>query len=139
MLNNVDSTGEVYSSYSDYIEKIKQQLKRFKGRVDELVLNESDKKKLLALPFYLAKHTEMPEPKKGQKEWDLFTNLFGVEYDHLEDTKFDNEKKITEFDYEKFIHPEVLKHMDPKSDEFKREIRKQYLFKKTQMEQHDAN
>ncbi len=65
MLNNVDSTGEVYSSYSDYIEKIKQQLKRFKGRVDELVLNESDKKKLLALPFYLAKHTEMPEPKKG--------------------------------------------------------------------------
>jgi hypothetical protein len=29
----------------------------------------SDKKKLLSLPFYMAKRRELPEPKKGQVEW----------------------------------------------------------------------
>lgn len=32
----------------------------------------SDRKKLLALPFLLAKRHELPEPKRGQKEWVLF-------------------------------------------------------------------
>lgn len=36
----------------------------------------SDKKKLLALPFLMAKNRELPEPKRGQKEWDLFTDLY---------------------------------------------------------------
>jgi hypothetical protein len=36
------------------------------------VLHASDRKKLLALPFYLQKREALPEPKYGQKEWDLF-------------------------------------------------------------------
>lgn len=67
----------------------------------------SDKKKLLSLPFYLQKRAELPEPKFGQKEWDLFTQLFGVPYNHYDDVDFDQEEKITEFNYENHI-PEIL-------------------------------
>ena len=28
-------------------------------------MNSSDRKKVLALPFYLTKRTQMPEPKRG--------------------------------------------------------------------------
>ena len=63
----------------------------------------SDMKKLLALPFYLAKRTELPEPKYGQKEWDVFTKIFGVPWNQYEHVTFDPEEKITEFNYEKYI------------------------------------
>jgi hypothetical protein len=66
-------------------------------------LKTSDRKKLLALPFYLVKRQELPEPKKGQKEWELFTEMFEKEWNTYEGVKFDPEEKITEFNYEKFI------------------------------------
>ena len=37
--------------------------------------------------------------------------------------KIDPEVKITEFNYEQFIHPELLKTMNTESDEFKRMIK----------------
>lgn len=40
-------------------------------------LNPSDRKKLLALPFYLVKRKQDPEPRYGQREWDLFKELTG--------------------------------------------------------------
>lgn len=43
-------------------------------------MNPSDKKKLLALPFYMAKRTQLPEPRMGQKEFDLFTKLTGFNW-----------------------------------------------------------
>lgn len=51
----------------------------------------------------LSKRVELPEPKRGQKEWDLFKKIYGVEYDAFANVKFDPEEKITEFNYEKFI------------------------------------
>lgn len=66
-------------------------------------MKTSDRKKLLALPFYLVKRQELPEPKKGQKEWELFTEMFEKEWNTYEGVKFDPEEKITEFNYEKFI------------------------------------
>lgn len=76
----------------------------------------SDRKKLLALPFYMTKRAELPTPKRGQKEWDLFKDIYGVNYTHYDDLKFDPEEKITEFNYEKFIPQIVLKSMDTKSE-----------------------
>lgn len=76
----------------------------------------SDRKKLLALPFYMTKRAELPTPKRGQKEWDLFRDIYGVEWSHYDDIKFDKEEKITEFNYEKFIPQNVLKTMDTKSE-----------------------
>jgi len=43
-------------------------------------LNPSDKKKLLALPFYLSKRMENPEPRRGQFECTLFKEMTGLDY-----------------------------------------------------------
>jgi hypothetical protein len=40
-------------------------------------MNPSDRKKLLSLPFYLAKRNQLPDPRRGQKEFDIFTELTG--------------------------------------------------------------
>jgi len=47
----------------------------------------------LALPFYLIKRQELPEPKKGQKEWNLFTEMYGKEWNTYAGVKFDPEEK----------------------------------------------
>jgi hypothetical protein len=41
-------------------------------------LTSSDRKKLLALPFHLKKRQELPEPRKGQFEYDLFEYMYGM-------------------------------------------------------------
>jgi hypothetical protein len=35
-------------------------------------MSSSDRKKLLALPFYLAKRSQLPEPRRNQNEMNLF-------------------------------------------------------------------
>lgn len=41
----------------------------YKAWVNKLNLSITDRKKMLALPFYLVKRQELPEPKKGQDEY----------------------------------------------------------------------
>ena len=79
----------------------------------------SDRKKLLALPFYLAKRTECPEPRRGQFEYDLFKELTGSNWHDDAWTELDEETKITEFDYEKYLNPELLKNVDTTDPKFK--------------------
>jgi len=79
----------------------------------------SDRKKLLALPFLLSKRVELPEPKYGQKEYDLFTTMYGKDWNHYKDVNFDPEEKITEFNYERFINKHLLKNLDTSSEDFK--------------------
>jgi hypothetical protein len=57
-------------------------------------LNVSDRKKLLALPFYLSKRSENPEPKRGQQEFELFKELTGKDWNHHWEQRFDQEHKI---------------------------------------------
>jgi hypothetical protein len=70
------------------VDELNTALDNFKNiimKIDsEKVINESDKKKLLSLPFYLHKRSELPEPKYGQKEWDLFSKLYGALYNDYE-------------------------------------------------------
>lgn len=87
----------------------------------------------------MSKRSEKPSPKVGQKEWDLFKEIYGVEWDYFDHLKFDPEEKITEFNYEKFIPPHVLKKMDTKSASFKRYIKLANLNSKTKYEQHKEN
>ena len=91
----------------------------YRESVDKMQLQPSDRKKLLALPWAMAKRVEKPTPKRGQTEFDLFTELTGRDW-HEDDTiREDNEFKITEFDYENYLDPELLKNVDTKSEEFK--------------------
>ena len=101
-------------------------------------LASSDRKRLLSLPFYLQKRNQNPQPKNGQPELELFKEIFGVDY-YQEFGFLEEEEKITEFQYEKYIHPELLKDMDTQSEQFKRYIKKQNFKAKTFMEQHQEN
>jgi len=79
------------------------------------VYEASDRKKLLALPFLLAKRVELPEPKIGQKEYALFKTLYGKDWNHYAHINFDPEEKITEFNYENFISKHLLEGIDTSS------------------------
>jgi len=58
---------------------------------------------MLAMPFALKKRVQLPEPKKGQHEWEMFIEWAGESWDAYDHLDFDPEEKITEFEYEKFI------------------------------------
>lgn len=98
-------------TFDKLLESIHQSMDEYKQAVDNnqgREFNPSDRKRLLSLPFFLAKRSEMPEPKKGQKEWAIFKDMYGKEWDHFDTLTFDQEDKITEFNYEKFIPKHLL-------------------------------
>ena len=109
------------------VENIRDSLESYRDAVDSMYPGKnyepSDRKKLLALPFLLAKRTELPEPKKGQKEYALFRKLYGKNWDHYEGVNFDPEEKITEFNYENFIPKYLLENVDTDSNDFKQFIK----------------
>lgn len=114
-------------------------MNEYKSQIDgrKLEFYSSDRKKLLAFPFLLSKRAELPEPKQGQKEWNIFKELYGREWNHFDGVIFDPEEKITEFNYENYINPHILKTMDTHSQEFKRMIKIMNLENKTAFEQHN--
>ena len=99
-------------------------MEEYKGYVDKMGLYPSDKKKLLALPFYMAKRKENPEPRPGQDDlFALFKDLTGNSWHDFNTVEMDTETKITEFDYENHIPAEILAMFDTNSDDFKEKIR----------------
>ena len=107
--------------------------------MDKIGLNTTDRKKMLALPFHLAKRQELPKPKRGQPEWALFEKIYGSKWDAFAGLDRDPEKKITEFDFEDFIPAELLKNVDTTTPEFRRMIRQMNLDSNTKFEEHKAN
>ena len=59
-------------SYEQVVDELRVALADYKAKVEQLGMNVSDKKKILALPFYLAKRQQLPEPRRGQPEFELF-------------------------------------------------------------------
>jgi hypothetical protein len=106
-------------SFDKFVEHIHNEMDAYRNHLDDtergLTYNPSDRKKLLGLPFLMSKRQELPEPKKGQKEWDIFYSMFGTEWDEHKDLQFDKEEKITEFNYENFIPKHLLNTMDTQS------------------------
>jgi hypothetical protein len=49
------------------------------------------------------KRIQNPTPKRGQWQHNLFTELYGKEWDHYKGINFDPEQKISIFDYERFL------------------------------------
>ena len=62
-----------------------------------------------------------------------------MEWDAFSDLDFDPETKITEFDYENYLNPQLLANVDTKTDEFKLFVRALNFTTKTQYEQHLDN
>lgn len=116
LINAVNGPSKLFGSYEELVAETKSSLDAYKEHVNTMGLGTSDRKKLLALPFYLAKRQEAPEPKRGQHEMELFEKMFGQKWFDDAALQRDQETKITEFDYENYFHPDLLKQVDTTSD-----------------------
>ena len=70
----------MYCSSEQALHEFTKSLEEYKESVEKLCLNTSDKKKLLALPFYMSKRMQLPEPRPGQPEYNLFKKLTGKDW-----------------------------------------------------------
>lgn len=87
----------------------------------------------------MMKRQELPEPKKGQHEWDLFEEVYGHSWDADRGIQRDTEEKITMFNYEKFLHEDIIAQYDTDSEEFRNMVKKMNLTSNTRYEQMQAN
>lgn len=97
-------------------------------------MHSSDRKKVMALPFYLAKRSQDPEPRMGQYEFELFERLYGFNW--YDDARIirDEEHKITEFDYENHIDTSLFTKEQLQSEDFKHFIKVKQLLHETELE-----
>lgn len=65
IVNKINGPKLQINSYEQLVDEMIQALGEYKATVDKLGMNPSDRKKLLALPFYMTKRHEVPEPKRG--------------------------------------------------------------------------
>lgn len=133
-MNKVENPSVKAYSFETAEQLLQKSLDDYKNAVNQLNLSSSDRKKMLALPFYLSKRQQAPEPRRGQFEMTLFEEMYGMNWFDDALIKEDTEEKITEFNYEKFIHPELLKDVDTKSPEFLEKIRLMNFMSKTKYE-----
>lgn len=129
-----------HDSTVDQLNETLAELKEYVSKIDSnQQINTSDKKKMLTMPFFLSKRAELPEPKFGQKEWDLFTKMYGTLYDDYSDAFFDEENKITEFNFENYLPERIANEDETISTSFKNEVKYMNLMTSTKYEQHKAN
>ena len=131
------------TSFDSSIDNLYECMEDYKAAMsaidNDLTLETSDMKKMLSLPFLMAKRHELPEPKAGQKEWSIFSDLYGKTWDHYEGLVFDPEEKITEFTWEKHYPETLTRNLDTKSEDFKKLIQATNFFTHTEYEQHKRN
>lgn len=108
---------------------------KYKESVDKFNLVNSDRKKILSLPLYMTKRTQTPEPKRGQSQYDLFTNIVGKTFNSDLFVDLDRETKITEFDFEKYLNPALLQRVNSQNDTFKNFVRNVNFLSNTAYEQ----
>lgn len=65
LINKIDAPTKSFSSYEAATLELQKSLQQYKESINQLNVNPSDRKKLLALPFYLQKRQQLPEPRKG--------------------------------------------------------------------------
>lgn len=138
-INAVEIPKGVPQTYEQRAAAFRESLNEYKKSVDKCNLLPTDRKKMLSLPFFMSKRQELPEPKQGQTEWDLFMEMYGRPWNAFDNIQFDTEEKITQFNYEKFIHDDILATMDTESEEFKDMIKFANFSSKTKYEQHQTD
>ena len=116
IINKVDGPDKFYGSQQQVETDMQTSMETYKKSISSNPMNSSDNKKLLALPFYLGKRQELPEPRIGQAEFTLFEYMTGQNWYDDAHIQWDPEHKITEFNYEQFIPEDVLKNMDTQSE-----------------------
>jgi hypothetical protein len=107
----------------------------YKKQIDNMSLYPSDRAKMLALPFFMARRKQGPEPKKGQWQWELFNEITGNYWDAFEHHEYDPEDKTTIDSLPKGL----VERIDVEDPEFKRQLNMHRLLTKTTIEKHKAD
>lgn len=94
-------------SASEHIKKKQSLLYKYKLMIESMRILESDKEKLLGLPFMIKRLNQFPEPERGSWQYNLFEELFGNPYEEGK-YEFETEEKIHKFNYKKFLHPSII-------------------------------
>ena len=128
-----------FASAEEMVAQRQRDLERYKEIIDSMSLKSSDRKKLLALPFAMSKRAEKPEPKTGTSEMKLYEELSGNPWNFKPQDSVDEETKITEYDYENYLDPEILAKYDTSTENFKNVIRAMNFTTKTQHEASKEN
>ena len=139
VVNKYNGASRSFSNVDQIKAALNDALISYKEEINKMEFNTSDRKKLLALPFYLAKRTQLPEPRRGQKEFELFTELTGQGYYDDAMVREDPETKITLFDFEKYLSPELLKNVDTDSQDFKTFVKLLNFSTRTEIERLEDN
>jgi dGTP triphosphohydrolase len=90
------------------VHKMQKELSQYKLLVENEKIFESEKEKFLGLPFQMIRHQQYPVPQKGTWQYDLFEEIFGHPFSYGID-EVEVEEKIHKFNYEKFLHPSIIK------------------------------
>lgn len=65
IVDRFDGSSVQIDSYEHLTQELQTALAEFRAKVDSIEMSSSDRKKLLGLPFYLAKRSQLPEPRRG--------------------------------------------------------------------------
>ena len=136
IVDRYENSPIMIDSYEHLVQETQDALRGYREKIDGLNLNSSDRKKLLALPFYMSKRSQLPSPRKGQTEYKLFSEITHQQWFDDTHTDFDTEQKITEFDYENYFDPFILKknkHLTD-SEDFKTLVKALNVFSQTKYE-----
>lgn len=90
------------------ISEMHKEISKYKLHVENQKIFESEKERLLGLPFQLIRHQQYPVPMIGTWQYDLFEEIFGHPFSYGID-EVEIEEKIHKFNYEKFLHPSLIK------------------------------
>lgn len=88
--------------------RMQKEISQFKLLVENKKIFETEKEKLLGLPFQMLRHQQYPVPMIGTWQYDLFEEIFGHPFSYGTD-EVEVEEKIHKFNYEKFLHPSLIK------------------------------
>lgn len=118
------------------INNYQQRLYKYKVGVENMKIVESEKERLLGLPFLKQRLQQYPEPAKGTWQYNLFEELFGHPYSYAKE-EVETEEKIHKFNYKQFLHPSIIEKYndDPENPDFEMYIKLKNIDTKTRLEQ----
>lgn len=125
-------------SADEYVRQMHESYERHKYQVENMKIFNSEKDRLLGLPFQMKRHEQFPEPYIGTWQYDLYEELYGNPYDEGK-KEFETEEKIHKFNYEKHLHPALLARFDKDSEEFDMFIKQMNVENKTRLEKLKEN
>jgi len=133
----IDSAVPVVNAESaqSYVDKLQKNLYKWKLTVENGKYFESEKERLLGLPFMMKRHRQYPEPAIGTWQYNLFEEIFGHSYSYGKDD-IENEEKINKFNYKQFLHPSIIEKFndDPNHPDFEMYIKMKNIETQTKLE-----